>query len=125
MCRMTTQKKPDRISLLQGTLDVLILRTLVFGARHGQGIARSIQRQSEQVFFVDHGSLYLALQRLEDKKLISAKWGVSENNRKARFYSLTRSGREHLAEKTTEWQRLARAMGLILGSTGMPDREEV
>jgi transcriptional regulator len=113
---MTTQRNADeRIALLQGTLDLLILRTLVLGACHGQGVARSIKRHSEEVFFVDHGSLYLALQRLEDKKLISAKWGVSENNRKARFYSLTAKGREQLVEKTTEWQRLARAMGLILG----------
>jgi PadR family transcriptional regulator, regulatory protein PadR len=122
---MTTQTNPDdRIALLQGTLDLLILKTLVFGPYHGQGIARAIQRQSEEVFFVDHGSLYLALQRLEDKKLISAKWGVSDNNRKARFYSLTRKGREHLAEKTTEWQRLTRAMGLILGGTSAPEGEE-
>lgn len=122
---MTTRNEADRISLLQGTLDVLILKTLVFGPCHGQGIARSIQRQSEEVFFVDHGSLYLALQRLEDRKLISARWGVSENNRKARFYSLTAKGREHLAEKTTEWLRLTRAMGLILGGAGTPDGEEV
>jgi transcriptional regulator len=115
---MTTQKNPDdRIALLQGTLDLLILKTLVLGACHGQGIARSIQRQSEEVFFVDHGSLYLALQRLEDKKWISAKWGVSENNRKARYYSLTAKGREQLVEKSSEWQRLTRAMGLVLGST--------
>ena len=79
---MTTQtSNDDRIALLQGTLDVLILKTLVLGPCHGQGVARLIQRQSEQVFFVDHGSLYLALQRLEDKKWISATWGVSENNR--------------------------------------------
>src|SRR3954447_12533389 len=83
-------------------------------SRHGQGIARSIQRQSEEVFFGDHGSLYLALQRLEDKKWISAQWGVSENNRKARFYSLTPKGREQLVAKTSEWQRLTRAMALIL-----------
>jgi len=83
---MPSQKNPDdRIALLQGTLDLLILKTLVLGPCHGQGVARSIQRQSEEVFFVDHGSLYLALQRLEDKKWISAKWGVSENNRKARL----------------------------------------
>ena len=113
----------DRIALLQGTLDLLILKTLVLGARHGQGIARCILRQSEEVFFVDHGSLYLALQRLEDKKWISAKWGVSENNRKARFYSLTPKGRQQLVEKTTEWQRLTRAMGLILD--GGPSSEEV
>ncbi|HZU25850.1 MAG TPA: PadR family transcriptional regulator [Bryobacteraceae bacterium] len=114
---MPSQNSPDdRIALLQGTLDLLILRTLLLGACHGQGIARSIQRQSEEVFFVDHGSLYLALQRLEDKKWISAKWGVSENNRKARFYSLTPRGRRQLVEKTSEWQRLTRAMGLILAA---------
>ncbi len=124
MGRMPSQNSPDdRLAILQGTLDLLILKTLVLGQRHGQGIARSIQRQSEEVFFVDHGSLYLALQRLEDKKWISAKWGVSENNRKARFYSLTAKGREQLLEKTSEWQRLTRAMGLILD--GGSSREEV
>jgi PadR family transcriptional regulator, regulatory protein PadR len=122
---MTTQQNADdRIALLQGTLDLLILKTLVLGRCHGQGIARSIKRQSEEVFLVDHGSLYLALQRLEDKKLISAKWGTSENNRRARFYSLTSKGREQLVEKTTEWQRLARAMGLILGGGGSASGEE-
>jgi PadR family transcriptional regulator, regulatory protein PadR len=120
---MTTQKNPDdRIALLQGTLDLLILKTLVLGPRHGQGIARSIQRQSEEVFFVDHGSLYLALQRLEDKRWIGARWGVSENNRRARFYSLTPKGREQLAQKASDWQRLTRAVGLILG--GEPGGEE-
>jgi PadR family transcriptional regulator, regulatory protein PadR len=123
---MTTQKNvTDRIALLQGTLDLLILKTLLLGPCHGQGVARSIQRQSEEVFFVDHGSLYLALQRLEDKKWISARWGLSENNRKARFYSLTAKGREHLAEKTSEWQRLTRAMELILGSNTGATAEEV
>jgi transcriptional regulator len=112
---MTTQpNNDDRIALLQGTLDLLILKTLALGSCHGQGVARLIQRQSEETFFVDHGSLYLALQRLEDKKWISAKWGVSDNNRKARFYSLTAKGREQLAEKVGEWRRLTRAMGLIL-----------
>ena len=103
-----------QIDLLQGTLDLLILKTLVLGSCHGQGVARLIQRQSEEVFLVDHGSLYVALQRLEDKKWISAKWGVSENNRKARLYSLTAKGREQLVEKIGEWRRLTRAMGLIL-----------
>jgi PadR family transcriptional regulator, regulatory protein PadR len=113
---MTTRdKSSDRIALMQGTLDLLILRTLVFGSHHGQGIARSIQRQSEDVLFVDHGSLYLALQRLEDRSWISAKWGVSENNRKARFYTITAKGRAQLHEKHSEWERLTRAMGLILG----------
>jgi len=123
---MPTQKKTgDRITLLQGTLDILILKTLVLGPCHGQGVARSIKRQSEEVFFVDHGSLYLALQRLEDRKWISAKWGVSENNRKARFYSLTAKGRDQLVEKISEWQRLTRAMELILSGNAGPGTEEV
>ena len=122
---MTTQKNSsDRIALLQGTLDLLILRTLLLVPCHGQGVARAIQRQSEEVFFVDHGSLYLALQRLEDKEWISAEWGLSENNRRARFYSLTPTGREQLVEKTSEWQRLTRAMGLILGDSAAPTAEE-
>jgi transcriptional regulator len=122
---MTTQESnDDRVALLQGTLDLLILKTLALGSCHGQGVARLIQRNSEEAFFVDHGSLYLALQRLEDKNWISAKWGVSENNRKARFYSLTPAGREQLAEKVGEWRRLARAMGLILNSSVDPTAEE-
>jgi PadR family transcriptional regulator, regulatory protein PadR len=122
---MPSQKDTnDRIALLQGTLDLLILKILVLGPCHGQGVARLIQRQSEEVFFVDHGSLYLALQRLEDKKWISARWGSSENNRKARFYSLTPKGREQLVEKTSEWERLTRAMGLILGGSAEPGGEE-
>jgi transcriptional regulator len=121
---MPSQDNPrDRVTILQGTLDLLILKTLVLGACDGQGIARSILSQSEEAFFVDHGSLYLALQRLEDKKWINAKWGVSENNRKARFYSLTAKGRLQLADKTNEWQRLTRAMGLILN--GGASNEEV
>jgi len=122
---MTTQDpNRERLSLLQGTLDLLILRTLLLGPCHGQGVARSIQRQSEEVFAVDHGSLYIALQRLEDRRWIRARWGVSENNRKARFYSLTPKGREQLTEKTTEWQRLTRAMGLILDSGKQLTTEE-
>src|SRR5437764_10534450 len=120
----TRESNDDRIALLQGTLDLLILKTLVLGPCHGQGVARLIQRQSEEVFLVDHGSLYLALQRFEDRKWISAKWGVSENNRKARFYSLTEKGREQLVAKTSEWQRLTRAMGLILDSNEGPLNEE-
>jgi PadR family transcriptional regulator PadR len=122
---MTTQEsKDERIALLQGTLDLLILKTLVLAPCHGQGVARLIQRQSEDVFLVDHGSLYVALQRLEDKKWIRAKWGVSENNRKARFYSLTPKGREHLVQKTGEWRRLTRAMGLILDPGNSLQSEE-
>lgn len=110
----TRESNDERIALLQGTLDLLILKSLVFGPCHGQGIARAIQRQSEDVFLVEHGSLYVALQRLEDRNWIRARWGVSENNRKARFYSLTEKGRAQLLEKTSQWRRLARAVGLIL-----------
>lgn len=113
---MPTQRtNSERIALLQGTLDLLILRTLLFGPHHGQSIARTIQQNSEEVFLVDHGSLYLALQRLEDKNWIRAQWGTSDHNRKARFYSLTSKGRAQLTTKTDQWRRLARAMGLILG----------
>ena len=107
--------RDDKAALLQGTLDLLILRTLGLGPHHGQGIARTIQRQSDEVFFVDHGSLYLALQRLEEKGWISARWGTSENNRKARFYTLTTKGRAQLARKTSQWRRVAGAIARILG----------
>jgi PadR family transcriptional regulator, regulatory protein PadR len=120
----TRESNDDRIALLQGTLDLLILKSLVFGPCHGQGIARSIQAQSEEVFLVEHGSLYVALQRLEEKNWIRAKWGVSENNRKARFYSLTEKGREQLLEKTSQWRRLTRAVGLILDANQGPQSEE-
>src|SRR3984885_8100217 len=122
---MTTQKNTqDRVALLQGTLDILILKTLLHGPCHGQGVARSIQRQSEETFFVDHGSLYLALHRLEDKKWIRRRWGVRETNRKARFSSLTPKGRAQLAEKTNEWQRLTKAMELVLRGEGGSSRQE-
>jgi transcriptional regulator len=120
----TRENNDDRIALLQGTLDLLLLRTLLLGSCHGQGVARIIQRQSEEAFLVDHGSLYVALQRLEDRKWIRAKWGVSDNNRKARFYSMTPKGREQLIEKTGEWRRLTRAMDLILEPGGGLKGEE-
>jgi PadR family transcriptional regulator PadR len=84
---MSTQGAEQRLELLQGTLDLLILRTLIFGSQHGQGIARAIQATSEEELLVEHGALYPALQRLEERGWISAKWGTSSNNRKARFYS--------------------------------------
>src|SRR5215469_16462307 len=98
----THKEESERVALLQGTLDLLILRVLLFGPCHGQGVGRAIQRQSDEVLFVDHGSLYLALQRLEDSGMINAKWGVSENNRKARYYSLTARSRAQLTQKTTQ-----------------------
>jgi len=112
---MSTRKEQERVALLQGTLDLLILRTLVFGAQHGQGIARAIEQQSEDTLLVDHGSLYPALQRLEERGWIAAEWGVSENNRKARFYELTKKGRRQLVAATDNWRRMAAAIGRILG----------
>src|SRR5713226_3137702 len=116
---MLTLEEKDRIALLQGTLDLLILRTLLFGPQHGQGIARAIQEQSDDVLLVDHGALYPALQRLETKEWISAKWGTSSNNRKARFYSLTKLRRKQLAHETSQWRKLAGAIGRILGPETM------
>jgi len=111
---MSTQEAGERLELLQGTLDLLILRTLIFGSQHGQGIARAIQQTSEEELLVEHGALYPALQRLEDRRWISAKWGTSANNRKARFYSLTAAGRKQLVKETARWERLAAAIGRIL-----------
>src|SRR5580765_6390393 len=108
----------DRIQLLQGTLDLLVLQTLVFGAQHGHGIATAIQRTSDDVLLVDHGSLYPALQRLERAGLISSDWGTSDNNRRARFYKLTRKGRARLAAETTKWEKMARAVARILKARG-------
>lgn len=112
---MSTRKgEEDRLELLQGTLDLLILRTLIFGPQHGQGIARAIQQTSDEELLVEHGALYPALQRLEERGWVSAKWGVSSNNRKARFYSLTSAGRKQLGKETTRWKRLAAAIGRVL-----------
>jgi transcriptional regulator len=107
---------PDRdpMPLLQGTLDMLILRTLILGPRHGHGIAVTIQRSSDDDLLVDHGSLYPALQRLERQRLIKSKWGVSDLNRRARFYELTAAGRRQLAAETGKWDRMVRAIGRIM-----------
>ncbi len=113
---MTTRRPGDRpATLLQGTLDLLILRTVQLGPQHGQGIARAIQDQSGDTLLVDHGSLYPALQRLEARGWIQAAWGTSSNNRKARFYNLTKAGRKQLATETNEWRRMAAAIGRVLG----------
>jgi PadR family transcriptional regulator, regulatory protein PadR len=111
---MSTQEEQERLELLQGTLDLLILRTLIFGPEHGQGIARAIQQASEDEFLIEHGALYPALQRLESREWIVAEWGVSLNNRKARFYTLTKAGRKQLVKETTKWRRLAAAIGRVL-----------
>jgi PadR family transcriptional regulator PadR len=111
---MSTQETRERLELLQGTMDPLILRTLIFGPQHGQGIARAIQQISEEELLVEHGALYPALQRLEEHGWISGKWGTSSNNRKARFYSLTAVGRKQLVKETAKWKRVAAAIGRIL-----------
>jgi PadR family transcriptional regulator, regulatory protein PadR len=111
---MTTQRDP-REPLLQGTLDLLILRTLLLGTHHGQGIARAIKTSSGDALLVDHGSLYPALQRLEDRGWISAEWGTSENNRKARFYQITPAGKRQLRSEASRWRRVTDAVALVLG----------
>src|SRR5256885_3481192 len=105
---------------LQGTLDLLILRTLIFGKQHGQGVARAIQQQSANVLIVDHGSLYPALQRLESRRYIAAEWGVSDNNPRARFYTLTARGRRELAREQSEWRRIPAAIARLLRSPVAP-----
>ena len=112
---MTTRGDRDRAALLQGTLDLLILRTLALGTHHGHGITLAIQASSQGALLVDHGSLYPALQRLEASGWIRAEWGVSDNNRRARFYELTASGRKQLTKEAGEWRRVAAAVALVLG----------
>jgi len=118
--KMVTQDDSDgkRMALLQGTLDLLILRTLRMGRQHGQGIARAIQEQSDDVLLVEHGALYPALQRLEAKGWIAAEWGTSANNRKARFYTLTKQGRKQLMQEASRWRTLAVAIARVLGPEG-------
>lgn len=113
---MSTRDDKERLELLQGTLDLLILRTLIFGQQHGQGIALAILQSSDHELLVEHGALYPALQRLENRGWVSARWGVSANNRKARFYMLTAAGRRQLVVEKKKWERLAQAMRRVLGS---------
>ena len=104
----------EQIDLLQGTLDLLILRTLLFGPTHGHNIAHLIQQSSGDVLRVDHGSLYPALQRLERRGWISAKWGTSENNRRAKYYRLTAAGRKQLVAERTRWEELSAAIAAVM-----------
>lgn len=107
-------KKGAEGEMLQGTLDMLILRTLVLGPAHGHAIAHLIERRSDDLLQVEHGSLYPALYRLEDRRWIAAFWGTSENNRKAKYYRLTPLGRKQLAAATSRWNRLSAGIGRIL-----------
>jgi PadR family transcriptional regulator, regulatory protein PadR len=114
---VTLKRPPEAGDILQGTLDMLILRTLVTGPAHGHTIARVIESSSENALDVEQGSLYPALHRLEDRGLVSSEWGVSENNRRAKFYRITSKGRKELSAAAGRWRRMTRAIGLILGES--------
>jgi transcriptional regulator len=107
-------KPPIEGELLQGTLDLLVLRTLAAGPAHGHTIAHAIERRSEAVLQVEHGSLYPALHRLEDRGWISSFWGTSENNRRARYYRLTPRGRQQLTSQTSRWDAIVKAVNRVL-----------
>ena len=111
---MSTEEQYGHIELLQGTLDLLILRTLLLAPRHGHGIAKAIEFDSEEVLQVEQGSLYPALHRLIKRKWIAVEEGTSENNRRAKFYRLTPKGRQHLERETRKWDKLAGAIARIL-----------
>jgi transcriptional regulator len=108
------RKKAAQTDILQGTLDMLILQTLAPGPAHGHTIAYAIERRSEEVLLVEHGSLYPALHRLEDRGWIASFWGTSENNRKARYYRLTAAGRKQLTEEMSRWELVVRAVNRVL-----------
>jgi PadR family transcriptional regulator, regulatory protein PadR len=119
---MSTRESESQLELLQGTLDLLILQTLAFGRAHGHAIARSIEHRSEEVLQVGHGSLYPALQRLLKLGLIEAEDGISENNRKARFYRLTAKGRKRLSLESSKWERFSRAIARVLAPAAEESR---
>jgi transcriptional regulator len=108
------ERTSSRVELLQGTLDLLILRTLLFGPSHGHAIAKHIQRMSEDLLLVETGSLYPALHRLEARGLISASWDLSDRGKRARYYQLTKQGRKELTTARKRWDTFSRAMGLVL-----------
>jgi transcriptional regulator len=112
--KMTESKKQANGEMLQGTLDMLILRTLVMGKAHGHTIAHVIENTSEDVLQVEQGSLYPALHRLEDRGWVKSSWGLSDNNRKAKFYELTAAGKKQLAAERKRWQQVVVAIGRIL-----------
>lgn len=111
---MPRRESPLQSEMVQGTLDMLILRTLAIGAAHGQTIAHAIERGSEEVLQVEHGSLYPALHRLQNRGWIAAFWGTSENNRKAKYYRLTPAGRKQLAAQKSRWEQVVAAIGRIM-----------
>jgi transcriptional regulator len=112
---MARKKTTPDLEMLQGTLDMLILKSLVSGPAHGHTIAQIIEHTSEDMLQVEQGSLYPALHRLEDRGWLSAAWGQSENNRRAKFYSLTTAGRKQLVVETNRWKQIIKAIGLVMG----------
>ena len=112
---MTRSEKKQKNEMLQGTLDMLVLRTLIPGPAHGHTIAHIIEHSSDEMLEVEQGSLYPALHRLEDRGWLSSYWGASENNRKAKFYKLTAAGRKQLIAETGRWRQLVDAIGRVLG----------
>jgi len=120
MGRTSTKPPPGSLELVKGTLDMLILRTLRSGPKHGHGIACLIEQTSGSALRVDHGSLYPALQRLQQEAWIKAQWGISQNGRRAKFYSLTPAGRQQLHAESSRWERLTQAIAMIMN----PARQE-
>jgi len=116
---MTGRLDKEAAAILQGTLDMLVLRALQLEPMHGWGITERIEQWSEEVLCVGQGTLYPALYRLERQGLVSSTWRTTENNRRARYYALTAAGRKHLAQEMKDWQRMARAINLVLDAAGV------
>jgi len=114
----------SKLDLLQGTLDVMVLQTLeAMGAQHGYGVARRIEQVSGNEVLLNQGTIYASLVRLQQRGWIAAKWGTSDHNRKAKFYSITKSGQKQLVQDTAHWQRLAGVMGRVLAMQGGGDEQ--
>src|SRR5215472_3106743 len=118
---MTQHRSADRIELVYGSLDMLILRTLCWGPTHGHGIAKSIERMSDETLKVEHGSLYPALQRLQQEGWIASQWGISKNNQRAKFYRLTALGRRQLVAERSRWERFVKAVTGVLKSAELEE----
>jgi PadR family transcriptional regulator, regulatory protein PadR len=120
---MSKQPPTERVELVYGSLDMLILRTLRWGPAHGHGIAKSIERMSEDALKVEHGSLYPALQRLQQEGWITGEWGVSKNNQRAKYYRLTAAGRRQLSAETSRWERFVKAITAVLRPAELEEAE--
>jgi len=114
---MRQERQTPRVDLLQGTLDMLILRTLRWGPQHGHGVGQAIRQSSADLLQIERGSLYPALHRLEAQGLISSEWKSSESNRRAKYYRLTPSGRKHLAREQSKWNLLVKTIGRVMRTT--------